>query len=122
MDQRRRGAAAASGCVRAVTPAATHTRPAHALTRPAPFDRAEAERRGPKPINCSGAPVDTITGAYMSGAQGASLAQQDAAAAAAAAIKRQEAAKRGAGAGYNLLTGEPGASLPAVRRGLPRRI
>ena len=108
--------------MRAVTPAKAPTRPAHALTRPAPFDRTEAERRGPKPINCSGAPVDPITGAYMSGAQGASLAQQDAAAAAAAAIKRQEAAKRGAGAGYNLLTGEPGASLPGMRSGLPRRI
>jgi hypothetical protein len=66
--------------------------------------------------------VDPITGAYQSGAQGASLAQQDAAAAAAAAIKRQEAAKRTAGAGYNRLTGEPGACPPGVRRTLPPRI
>ena len=50
----------------------------------------------------------------MTGAQGATLAQQDAAAAAAAAIKRQEAAKRGAGAGYNLLTGAPGACRPGA--------
>ena len=108
--------------MRAVTPGSPRAR--HARPSPAPnaFDRAEAERRGPKPINCSGAPVDPITGAYMSGAQGASLAQQDAAAAAAAAIKRQEAAKRGAGAGYNLLTGEPGAPRRSVRAALARRI
>ena len=66
--------------------------------------------------------MDPITGAYQSGAQGASLAQQDAAAAAAAAIKRQEAAKRQAGAGYNLLTGEPGACQPGAREALARRI